>query len=117
MDDVMAGFYTDSKIQGIERCRLYLPVECLSAICTPDGVRLDPGIQEKHLQSLQRARFSGRVKVFQAHARGQYGYISSKPHTRFSVQSATANIGLMDQTQPSGLEHTVHYEPSSQMLC
>jgi hypothetical protein len=80
MDDVLAGFYTDSETQGINRCRLYLQVECLSDICTPEGVRLDPGIQGENLQSLQRARFSGHVKVFQAHARGQYGAVSSK-HT------------------------------------
>jgi hypothetical protein len=28
MDDVLTGFYTDSEIQGINRCRLYLQVEC-----------------------------------------------------------------------------------------
>jgi hypothetical protein len=56
-----------------------------------------PEFRKKHLQSLQRAQFSGHVKVFQDHARGQYGDASSKIHTRFSVQSATANIGLMDQ--------------------
>jgi hypothetical protein len=47
MDDVLAGFYIESEIQGINRFRFYLQVECLSDICTADGVRLNPGIQEK----------------------------------------------------------------------
>jgi hypothetical protein len=32
MDDVLAGWFTDSEMQGIYRCRLYLQVECLSDI-------------------------------------------------------------------------------------
>jgi hypothetical protein len=51
-DDVLAGFYTDSETQGINRCRLYLQVECLSDICTADDVGLDPGTQAKYLLSL-----------------------------------------------------------------
>jgi hypothetical protein len=47
MDDVMTGFSSDSEIQGIKRCRLYLQVECLSDIYTADGVGLDPGLQNK----------------------------------------------------------------------
>jgi hypothetical protein len=47
MDDVLAGWYTNSEIQAINRCRLSLQVECLSNICTADGVSLDPGIQGK----------------------------------------------------------------------
>jgi hypothetical protein len=39
--------FTDSKIQAINQYRLYLQVECLSEICTADGVSLDPGIQAK----------------------------------------------------------------------
>jgi hypothetical protein len=29
MDDVVAAWYTNNEIQGINRCRLYLQVECL----------------------------------------------------------------------------------------
>jgi hypothetical protein len=47
MDDVLAGFYTESEIQGINRCRLYLQVECLLDICNADGVMLDPELLEK----------------------------------------------------------------------
>jgi hypothetical protein len=34
MDDELAGDHTASDIQAINRCRLYLRVECLSDICT-----------------------------------------------------------------------------------
>jgi hypothetical protein len=47
MDDVLAGWYTGSEIQGINPCRLFLQIECLSNICTAGDVRLDPGIQAK----------------------------------------------------------------------
>ena len=37
MDDALTGWNTDSNIQAINGCRLYLQVECLSDICTADG--------------------------------------------------------------------------------
>jgi hypothetical protein len=45
MDDAFAGWYTDSDIHAINRCRLYRQVECLSDICAADGLRIDPGLQ------------------------------------------------------------------------
>jgi hypothetical protein len=47
MDDVLTGFYTDSETEGINRCRLYLQVECLSDICTAEGASLNPRLRDK----------------------------------------------------------------------
>jgi hypothetical protein len=41
MDEVLAGWYTNSDIQAISRCRLYRQVECLSDIYTADGLSGD----------------------------------------------------------------------------
>jgi hypothetical protein len=41
MDDAFAGWYTNSDIHAINRCRLYRQVECLSDICTADGLSVD----------------------------------------------------------------------------
>jgi hypothetical protein len=34
-----------ARMQTINRCRLYLQVECLSDVCTADGPSMDPGLQ------------------------------------------------------------------------
>jgi hypothetical protein len=45
MKDALIEDYTVSEIQAINRCRLYLKVECLSDLCTADGLKIDPGFQ------------------------------------------------------------------------
>jgi hypothetical protein len=47
LDDALAGWYTDIDIQAINRCWLYLQVECVSYICTADGLSVDPGLQTR----------------------------------------------------------------------
>jgi hypothetical protein len=34
----MTGDFSDGKMQVINRCRLYLQVECLSNVCTANGL-------------------------------------------------------------------------------
>jgi hypothetical protein len=45
MEDAMAGDFTDGEMRSINRCRMYLQVECLSDVCTADGLTTDPGLQ------------------------------------------------------------------------
>jgi hypothetical protein len=74
MEDAMTGDFTDSKMRMINRCRLFLQVECLLDVCTADGLTADPGLKAK---SPHRARSSGLVKGSQGRARGQYDDDSS----------------------------------------
>jgi hypothetical protein len=71
MEDAMLGDFTNGEIR-VNRCRLFLQVECLSDVCTADGLTTDPGLQTS-ATSPHRARSSGLVKGFQGLARGQYG--------------------------------------------
>jgi hypothetical protein len=47
IEDALVGWYTNSDMQAINRCRLYLHAECLSDICTGPavGLRIDPRLQ------------------------------------------------------------------------
>jgi hypothetical protein len=47
MEDAMTGDLTDSEMRAINRCRLFLQVECLPDVCTADGLTTDPGLQAK----------------------------------------------------------------------
>jgi hypothetical protein len=77
MDDVLAAWYTDSEIQGINRCRLYLQVGCRSDICTAYGVGLDPEIQAKTPAVTSTSRIKWPCQGPPVRARGQYGTDSS----------------------------------------
>jgi hypothetical protein len=81
MDDVLTGFYTDSEADGINRCRLYLQVECLSDICTAEGASLDPGLRNKPPTVTSTTKMHCPRQGLPAHARGRFGADSSK-HTR-----------------------------------
>jgi hypothetical protein len=47
MEDAMTGDFTDSEMRAINRCRLFLQIECLSDVCTADGLTTDPGLEAK----------------------------------------------------------------------
>jgi hypothetical protein len=45
MEDALTGNFTDSEMRNINRCRVVLQIECLSDVCTADGLTTDPGLQ------------------------------------------------------------------------
>jgi hypothetical protein len=45
MEDAMTVNFTDSEMRDINRCRVFLRVECLSDVCTANGLITDPGLQ------------------------------------------------------------------------
>ena len=47
MDDAIKSGFSNGAIQGINRVRLFLQVECLSDICTPDGKRLEANLLDE----------------------------------------------------------------------
>jgi hypothetical protein len=77
MEDAMTGNFTDGEIQAINRCRLYLQVECLSDICTAAGSTTDPGLQAQPPRVISQSTIKGLVKGFLGSARGQCGDSSS----------------------------------------
>jgi hypothetical protein len=116
MDDVLAWSYTESEIQGINRCRLYLQVEGLSDICNADGVGLHPGIQAKSPTITLMSTIKWiRQRAIRPALVGNMAPILQNVHTRFIIQSATSNFRIMDATKPSEL--ACIYATSSQMLC
>jgi hypothetical protein len=44
MEDAMSREFSESDRDAINRCRLYLQVECLSDVCTAEGHHTDPGL-------------------------------------------------------------------------
>jgi hypothetical protein len=104
MDDVLAGFSSESEIQGINRCRLYLQVECLSDICTADGVRLDTRLQKNTYSHFNEQDPVALPRPTRSTLVGHMGPIPQNVHAWFSVPSATANHGTTDSTQSSVLE-------------
>ena len=116
MDDALAGWYTDSDIQAINRCRLYLQVECLSDICTADGLKLDPGLQLKpptvtSTSTMQwpRQALPGRIS-WAAWRR----FIQTYTRTRSTDK---LRIELGQWTLPQIRIWPAYYEPSSQLIC
>jgi hypothetical protein len=72
MEDAMSREFSESDRDAVNRCRLYLQVECLSDVCTAEGHKTDPG-----LAVILKAQSSGLAKDYRANARGQYGDGSS----------------------------------------
>jgi hypothetical protein len=48
MNDALAWWYTNSDMRVINRCRLYLQVECLSEIRTATTSAYIPGSKHNH---------------------------------------------------------------------
>jgi hypothetical protein len=44
-EDARTRDFTDGEMRSINRCRLFLQVECLSDVCTADGLKPDPGLE------------------------------------------------------------------------
>jgi hypothetical protein len=72
----MTGNFTDGEIQAINRCRLFLQVECLSDICTAEGSTQIQDCKHNRQQLSHRVRSSGLVKGL-GRTRGQRGESSS----------------------------------------
>jgi hypothetical protein len=45
MEDAMTGDFTDGEMHSINCCQMLLQVECLSGVCTADGLTTDLGLQ------------------------------------------------------------------------
>jgi hypothetical protein len=116
MDDVLAGFYTDSEIQGINRCRLYLQVECLSDICAADGVRLDPGIQEKAPTVTSRSTIQWQCQGLPGPRSWAIRHRFLKTYTRDSASNRLRQT-MGSWTQLNLRTWNAYYDPSSQIFC
>jgi hypothetical protein len=74
MEYEVKGDFTDGEIRAINRCRLFIQVECLSDVCTADGLTTDPGLQAHPPKvTSYSTNKCGPVKDYRASARGQYG--------------------------------------------
>jgi hypothetical protein len=112
MDDVLTGFYTDSETQGINRCRLYLQVECLSDICTADGTSLDPGLRDKPPTVTAT---SATPRPSRPTLVGNVASIPQNIYTRDSMSDRLRQT--CSWTKPNLRTWHTYYDPSSQMLC
>jgi hypothetical protein len=88
-----------SDIQAINRCRLYLQVECLSDACTADGLSIDPGLQVQPITSKSTIQVA-MVRPSWSTLVGSMAPIPQTIYTRFIDQSATPNLMLVDATRP-----------------
>jgi hypothetical protein len=116
MDDVMAGFSSDSEIQGIDRCRLCLQVECLSDISTADGARLDPGLQKKPPTVTSTSRIQWPCQGLPGPRAWATWRRFLKTYTRDSVSHQLRQT-MGQWTQPNLRTWNTYYDTASQMLC
>jgi hypothetical protein len=72
MDDVLAGFTWIVKYKGSTDADYTSKSNAFKISVLLTASDQTPEFRKNHQQSLQRPRFSGHVKVFQAHTRGQY---------------------------------------------
>jgi hypothetical protein len=109
----MTGDFTDSEMRAINRCRLFLQVECLSDVCTADGLTTDPGLEAKppkvssqkwHRQGLPGPRSWAVWRRF------------LRPYTRDSTNNRLPQT-LGPWTRPDLRNWPAYYDSSSQMLC
>jgi hypothetical protein len=109
----MLGDFTNGEIRAINRCRLFLQVECLSDVCTADGLTTDPGLQASatgHLTEHDQVV----VKGFRVSLVGNMA-VHETIHTRLFEQPAPTTLGPW--TRPDQRIWPVYYDSSSQMLC
>jgi hypothetical protein len=116
MDDVLAGFYTDSETQGINRCRLYLQVECLSDIYTADGVSLDPRLRDKPPTVTSASTIQWPRQGLPGPRSWAIWRRFLKTYTRDSASNRPRHT-LGSWTKPNLRAWHTYYDPSSQMLC
>jgi hypothetical protein len=110
MEGALTRDYTVSEIQAINRCRLYLQVECLSNICTADGLRKDPGLRAQPPTVTSQSTIQWRCRS------GQHGIGSL---TRIHAPPPRANDYVKpwapgrDPTFGSGQHTTIHQHKCS----
>ncbi len=116
MDEARTGNYTSGDVQAINRCRLYLQVECLSDICTADGLGFDPGLKAKpptvSSQSMiqwPRQELPGKLSW----AAWRRFFRSYTPDS----SSSQSREALGAWTHPELRTWSAYYDPSIEMLC
>jgi hypothetical protein len=101
MEDAMLGDFTNGEIR-VNRCRLFLQVECLSDVCTADGLTTDPGLQAhppRHLTEHDQVALSRASRVSLV---GNMAAVHETIHTRLFEQPAPTDIRPVDPTNESG---------------
>ena len=120
----MAGDFTDGEMRSINRCRMYLQVECLSDVCTADGLTTDTGLQAQSptVTSLSTIKWPQQGLpgprswvVWRPRARGQYGDGSSKRTHVIPRTNGYARFQAREHAPTLNL--AAYYDSSSKKLC
>jgi hypothetical protein len=98
----MLGDFTNGEIRAINRCRLFLQVECLSDVCTADGLTTDPGLQASATCHLTE---HDQVALSRASGVSLVGNMAAVEtiHTRLFEQPAPTDIRPVDKARPTNL--------------
>jgi hypothetical protein len=123
----MKGDFTDNEMRTINRCRLFFQVECLSDVCTADGLTTDPGLEARTSSKVtsQSTIKWPREGLPRTALVGSMVTIPQTIHTWFYEQPAPpdtrpvdpARTTFYEQPAPPDLRNwPAYYDSSSQML-
>jgi hypothetical protein len=116
MEDAMSGNFTDSEIRDINRCRVFLQVECLSDVCTADGLTTDPGLQAQPPMVVSQSAIKWPRQGIPGPRSWATWRIFIKTYTRDSTNNRLRQT-LGPWTRPDLRKWPTYYDSSSQMLC
>jgi hypothetical protein len=116
MEDAMLGDFTNGEIRAINRCRLFLQVECLSDVCTADGLTTDPGLQAHPPHVTSQSTIKWPCQGLPGSRSWAIWRRFMKPYTRDSSNNRLRQT-LGPWTRPDQRIWPVYYDSSSQMLC
>jgi hypothetical protein len=116
MDEARTGNYTSGDVQAINRCRLYLQVECLSDICTADGLGLDPGLKARP----PTVSSQSMIQWPRQELPGKFSWAVWRRFLRQYTPDSSLNQlreALGAWTHPELRTWSAYYDPSTEMLC
>jgi hypothetical protein len=112
----MTGNFTDSEMRDINRCRVFLQIECLPDVCTADSLTTDPGLQAQPPTVVSQSTIKWPLQAIPGPRSWAVWRQFLNPYTRDSTNNRLRQT-LGPWTRPGLRNWPTYYDSSSQMLC